>query len=386
MGQLENLLWADIIVYVFPLFWFHAPAVMKAWQDRVFAWHLTYGGDHNLEGKQFLTVVTCGAGQEVWKNVFNTTLEDTLKGFSVAPAVLMRAKVLPTYVVYKAHGVPEEKPQRHAKFCADFETYLEAHRSQDVGLPHMLSVSYPLENLTKVPAQYADEINSIGSLVPKPEVGKKNVLILLAHNNFKGESLNHRMARRAQEVFEAAGHAVRFVDLDAINFGIGGVDDFKSLIYDASDFDYQWEQRTAAERDQGNFSDELQEQIDNLKWADLVMFQFPLYWFHMPAIMKAWIDRVLVWHLFYGAGFTLEGKSFFLSTTLGMSEAVVSDVFNTTVSDLLKGLTHLAPKMTKAHALPMHVSYASNGPAEERDIRHPPKVVELEEHIKAYIL
>jgi NAD(P)H dehydrogenase (quinone) len=141
--QLENLLWADIIIYVFPLFWFHAPAVMKAWQDRVFAWHLTYGGNHNLEGKQFMTVVTCGASQDVWKNVFNSTVEDVLKGFSVAPAVLMKAKVLPTYIVYNAHGVPNEKQQRHAKFCSDFEMYLNAHRNDDVGSPRMLSVSYP---------------------------------------------------------------------------------------------------------------------------------------------------------------------------------------------------------------------------------------------------
>jgi len=333
-----------------------------------------------------MTVVTCGASQEVWKNVFNSTVEDVLKGFSVAPAVLMKAKVLPTYIVYNAHGVPDEKQQRHAKFCSDFEMYLNAHRNDDVGSPRMLAVSYPLENLTKVPAQYADDISNMDASVAKPKPAQKNVLILLAHNNFKGVSLNHRLAKRAQELCEQAGHRVRLVDLDAINFGIGGVDDFKTLMYDTADFDYQWEQRTAAEQNPDNFSNELQEQIENLKWADLIMFQFPIYWFHMPAIMKAWLDRVLVWHLFYGGGCNLEGKSFFLSTTLGMSEQIVSNVFNTSVADLLKGLTHLTPKMTKAHGLPMYISYESNGPIDEKDVRHAPKVAEFEEHVKKHVL
>merc|ERR1719356_820061 len=384
--QIENLMWADVIMYVFPMYWFHAPAVLKAWQDRVFAWHLTYGGDKNLKGKQFLTVVSCGASADVFKNVFNTTPEDVLKGFSVAPSVLMGAKVLPTYVVYNAHGVPEEKQERHEKFCADFEKYLDAHRSSDGDEPHMIATSYPLENLTAVPAQYEDDIQNIGHAIPEADVVKKNVLILLAHDNFKGGSLNHEIAKKAEELCKDRGHNVRFVDLNAIKFGIGGVDDFKTLMYDDKDFDYQWEQRTAAEKDPRNFSPELQEQIDNLKWADLIMFQFPMYWFHMPAVMKAWIDRVLVWHLFYGAGCSLEGKSFFISTTLGMSEDIVKNVFNTSVPDLYKGLNDIAPKLTKAKALPMYVNYESNGSADEKSTRHPPMVSAFEHHFRKYIL
>uniref|UniRef100_A0AAY4BX86 Flavodoxin-like fold domain-containing protein n=1 Tax=Denticeps clupeoides TaxID=299321 RepID=A0AAY4BX86_9TELE len=35
------------------------------------------------------------------------------------------------------------------------------------------------------------------------------------------------------------------------------------------------------------------DRMKKLKDADLVIFQFPMYWFTMPAIMKGWIDRVL---------------------------------------------------------------------------------------------
>jgi NAD(P)H dehydrogenase (quinone) len=35
-------------------------------------------------------------------------------------------------------------------------------------------------------------------------------------------------------------------------------------------------------------------------WAELVILQFPLWWFSMPAIMKGWIDRTFANGLAYG--------------------------------------------------------------------------------------
>ncbi|KAM5268045.1 ribosyldihydronicotinamide dehydrogenase [quinone]-like isoform 2-T3 [Hipposideros larvatus] len=39
-------------------------------------------------------------------------------------------------------------------------------------------------------------------------------------------------------------------------------------------------------------SDIIDEQT-KVQEADLVIFQFPLYWFSTPAILKGWMDRVL---------------------------------------------------------------------------------------------
>ena len=36
--------------------------------------------------------------------------------------------------------------------------------------------------------------------------------------------------------------------------------------------------------------------------ADLVIFQFPLWWFSMPAIMKGWFERVYAYGFAYGVG------------------------------------------------------------------------------------
>lgn len=53
---------------------------------------------------------------------------------------------------------------------------------------------------------------------------------------------------------------------------------------------------------QGTQSADIAAEQEKLLWADTVIFQFPLWWFSMPAIMKGWIDRVYAWGFAYGVG------------------------------------------------------------------------------------
>jgi putative NADPH-quinone reductase len=55
-----------------------------------------------------------------------------------------------------------------------------------------------------------------------------------------------------------------------------------------------------------------------LKEADLIVFQFPLHWYSVPALLKEWIDVVLEEGWAYGIGGTaLQGKDFWLVTSAG---------------------------------------------------------------------
>ena len=55
--------------------------------------------------------------------------------------------------------------------------------------------------------------------------------------------------------------------------------------------------------------------------ADILVFQFPLYWYSTPAILKKWIDAVFTFGFAFGPmGSKLEGKYFLASTTIGSSE------------------------------------------------------------------
>ncbi|WP_153234716.1 glutathione-regulated potassium-efflux system oxidoreductase KefF [Glaciimonas soli] len=56
--------------------------------------------------------------------------------------------------------------------------------------------------------------------------------------------------------------------------------------------------------------------------ADLIVFQHPIQWYSMPALLKQWVDMVLTPGWAYGPdGNALRGKDFWLVATTGGSEA-----------------------------------------------------------------
>ncbi|MCG7586441.1 NAD(P)H-dependent oxidoreductase [Photobacterium sp. OFAV2-7] len=55
--------------------------------------------------------------------------------------------------------------------------------------------------------------------------------------------------------------------------------------------------------------------------ADVIIFQFPYYWYSVPALLKKWIDDVFTFNFAYGPeGNKLKGKDFILSFTVGGPE------------------------------------------------------------------
>lgn len=52
--------------------------------------------------------------------------------------------------------------------------------------------------------------------------------------------------------------------------------------------------------------------------ADIVVLQFPFYWYSIPALLKKWLDDVFAYNFAYGSrGDKLKGKHFILSFTIG---------------------------------------------------------------------
>ncbi|WP_354700127.1 Glutathione-regulated potassium-efflux system ancillary protein KefF [Paraconexibacter sp. AEG42_29] len=65
-SEVEKLVRADLVVLVFPLWWFSVPAIMKGWFDRVLVKDVAYGGGRRYEnggfaGKRALLVTTTNA-------------------------------------------------------------------------------------------------------------------------------------------------------------------------------------------------------------------------------------------------------------------------------------------------------------------------------------
>jgi putative NADPH-quinone reductase len=74
--------------------------------------------------------------------------------------------------------------------------------------------------------------------------------------------------------------------------------------------------------------------------ADLIIFQFPIYWASMPAILKLWIDEVFTNGFAFGSEYKLKGKKLLVSTSLSGKNDIESN--NNVLNKILfpfKGLT-----------------------------------------------
>lgn len=75
-----------------------------------------------------------------------------------------------------------------------------------------------------------------------------------------------------------------------------------------------------------------------LMQADIIVWQFPFYWYSMPALMKLWLDQVFLHGFAHGAnGNKLQGKKLILSFTTGASEALYQPqgLFQHTIQEYL---------------------------------------------------
>lgn len=64
-AEQEKLLWADVIVLQFPVFWFSAPSILHRWMEQTFLHGFSHGstGD-KLRGKKLVLSYTTGAPAE----------------------------------------------------------------------------------------------------------------------------------------------------------------------------------------------------------------------------------------------------------------------------------------------------------------------------------
>lgn len=118
-----------------------------------------------------------------------------------------------------------------------------------------------------------------------PAPAAADVLVLLAHPQLEHSRANRAMAEAAR----AAGARVAVRDLYAL--------------YPDYVIDVEAEQAALAP-------------------ARLLVWQHPLHWYHMPPLLKLWVDEVLAFGWAYGPGGTaLRGKDLWLAVSTGGPEA-----------------------------------------------------------------
>jgi len=148
-----------------------------------------------------------------------------------------------------------------------------------------------------------------------------NVLIVFAHP--EPRSFNGAMKDLAVYTLEKLGHGVEVSDLYAIEFNaVVGAEDFTGERADRDYLSIAREQTHAMETE--TLAADIVAEQDKLRRADLVIFQFPIWWFGMPAILKGWADRVFARGFAYLAGRKYDtgmfrGKTAMVATTTGTS-------------------------------------------------------------------
>lgn len=204
----------------------------------------------------------------------------------------------------------------------------------------------------------------------------KNVFIVYAHP--EPNSLNGALKDLSVQVLEGLGHNVKVSDLYAMQW--------KALV-DADDFLLNDENKPlrviSSSRQayaEGKLTDDVKAELDKLLWADAVIFQFPLWWFSVPAILKGWIDRVFAFGFAYGVGEhsdkrwgdrygegTLKGKRALLSVTAGGWEEHYSERgINGPIDDLLFPITHGTLYYPGMDVLPSFVTYKTDNVSADR--------------------
>jgi NAD(P)H dehydrogenase (quinone) len=164
------------------------------------------------------------------------------------------------------------------------------------------------------------------------------VLIILAHP--EPQSMNGAMFTTAIETLEGAGYEVKTSDLYRMSFNpVSGSNNFTRL-KNASFFKQQLEEMYATETN--GFAYDIETEQQKVEWCELMIWQFPLWWFSVPGILKGWVDRVFAMGRFYGNDRLYEngvfsGRRAMLSlTTGGAEDAYIKDGFNGDIFNMLK--------------------------------------------------
>ena len=199
-----------------------------------------------------------------------------------------------------------------------------------------------------------------------PTIDGMKTLIVYAHP--EPMSLNGSLKDLAVSTLAAAGHEVRVSDLyamswkavvDAADYGPDASDPLKVALDSGAAFDA------------GKLTPDVRAEQEKLLWADTIIFQFPLWWYTMPAILKGWVDRVFTYHFAYGVGEhsdtrygerfgegTLAGRKALLSVTAGGPEShYAARGINGPVDDLLFPIQHGILYYPGIEVLPPFVLY-----------------------------
>jgi len=194
------------------------------------------------------------------------------------------------------------------------------------------------------------------------------ILIILAHP--EPLSMNGAMFTIAIKALTAAGHDIQYSNLYSMTFNpVSDRGNFTAL-QNTGFYKQQLEELHATSN--SGFIHEIEQEQQKVEWCDLMIWQFPLWWFSVPGILKGWVDRVFAMGRFYGQGKVYEngiftGKKAILSlTTGGAEDTYQKDGFHGDINGILRHIHRGMLQFTGFSVLRPHIVY---GPARQTDLQ-----------------
>lgn len=186
------------------------------------------------------------------------------------------------------------------------------------------------------------------------------VLIVYAHE--EPHSFNGALKNAAIRTFEELGHTVVVSDLYRMKFkAVADGEDFLER-RDKHYLKRQSEEKVASEL--GTLAHDILVEQKKLRDCDLLILQFPLWWFSMPAILKGWVDRVMSMGFAYGGGQWydtggLKGRRAMLSVTTGGPDFMYSPAGrNGDIEKILFPIQHGILYFCGFDVLPPYIAYS----------------------------
>jgi len=195
------------------------------------------------------------------------------------------------------------------------------------------------------------------------------VLIVHAHEN--PDSFSSALLKTAQATLIEKNYEVNVSNLYTQKFNpIAGKHDF-TKVSEAKHYKYALEQFHAHQNDL--FINEIKIEKDKLVEADVLIFNFPLWWFGLPAILKGWVDRVLSYGFAYGGDYGIyekgrfQGKKALMSITTGSPSAFYTKegVHGRTLDDILRNTQEGILGLVGYEMLPPFIAYAVSRSTDE---------------------
>lgn len=121
--------------------------------------------------------------------------------------------------------------------------------------------------------------------------------ILWVYAHPEPRSLSGSLRDAGLQALAELGHEVRQSDLYAMKW---------NPVVDRTDYAVPADERLVVAGgsevafESGTLAPDVREEQAKIDWADVVVLQFPLWWYGMPAILKGWVDRVFVKGFAYG--------------------------------------------------------------------------------------